>query len=81
MSEREFERKVKEWLDKGYSNSDVIHTIECNYLGTCIVDIKCDCLAVFVEEPFAQFTFSDFKHVRVQSIHSCFIQYNERRGI
>lgn len=40
MSEREFERKVKEWLDKGYSNSDVIHTIECNYLGTCIVDIK-----------------------------------------
>lgn len=40
MSEREFERKVKEWLDKGYSNSDVIHTIECNYLGTCIADIK-----------------------------------------
>ncbi len=39
MSEREFERKVKEWLDKGYSNSDVIHTIECNYLGTCIADI------------------------------------------
>lgn len=28
MSEREFERKVKEWLDKGYSNSDVIHTVE-----------------------------------------------------
>lgn len=40
MSEREFERKVKELLDKGYSNSDVIHTIECNYLGTCIADIK-----------------------------------------
>ena len=40
MSEREFERKVKEWLDKGYSNSDVIHAIECNYLGTCIADIK-----------------------------------------
>lgn len=39
MSEREFERKVKEWLDKGYSNSDVIHTIECNYLCTCIADI------------------------------------------
>ena len=40
MSEREFERKVKEWLDKGYSSSEVIHTIECNYLGTCIVVIK-----------------------------------------
>ena len=40
MSEREFERKVKEWLDRGYSNSEVIHTIECNYLGTCIAVIK-----------------------------------------
>lgn len=39
MSEREFERKVKEWLDKGYSSSEVIHTIECNYLGTCISGI------------------------------------------